>query len=625
MNQTPLPASRILIEWEPAQADDWLREIHERLRCEQPFLAFDLAKRAAERYPQDDRIALAGILALLRGRSILAARQTLAERIGPGYEPPERESKELLANIYKLLWELEGQPEDLAAARDLFHELFTATAAPHHGILAAILTLIKGNQRLAQRLAHALLAQSADDAAPTVAERHTYCGSAALIIGDTASAAAAFRQVALARDYRPVVTALQHIQLLEGAGLVFPDSIKEILTPPRIVIFGGHPIDPPDIVEALLPPEKADALATEIRAELQRLQARIGYASASCGADLLFAEALLELGGELHLVLPCAEEDFIAARVAYAGPEWVSRFHLAMEQATTITYSTQERYLGHNELLRHANQMITGLGWLRAQFLFSEPYLLVAWDYRALEQPGSAADFIDHWPDIKTLRIIHLDELPLNGTAASTAPHPPAFATPKEPLREIHAMLFADVVGYSKLGEEYLPQWLDFLQALQQQLAAAAEPPNLVEAWGDSIYVVMPSARTMLQYAFALRGAFIHQDHRTHGLPWQLGIRIGLHAGPVFRGIHPLTGKTIYSGRQVNRAARIEPITMPGEVYASHEFVALLTAEETAERHRLDFNGQTYAPWYQANYLGLVEMPKQHGTQQVYHLLPAAG
>ena len=55
------------------------------------------------------------------------------------------------------------------------------------------------------------------------------------------------------------------------------------------------------------------------------------------------------------------------------------------------------------------------------------------------------------------------------------------------------------------------------------------------------------------------------------------------------------------------------------------QFKDLLTAEEDAVRHALEFSGRSDRPWYQANYLGIVEMPRQHGTQQVYQLLPAAG
>jgi tryptophan halogenase len=44
---------------------------------------------------------------------------------------------------------------------------------------------------------------------------------------------------------------------------------------------------------------------------------------------------------------------------------------------------------------------------------------------------------------------------------------------------------------------------------------------------------------------------------------------IGLHAGPVYRYTDPVTRRPNYTGGHASRAARIEPITPPGQVYAS--------------------------------------------------------
>ena len=49
--------------------------------------------------------------------------------------------------------------------------------------------------------------------------------------------------------------------------------------------------------------------------------ARIGYAygSLASGADILWAEAIMAAGGELHVVLPFAHDEFVAWSVAPAG------------------------------------------------------------------------------------------------------------------------------------------------------------------------------------------------------------------------------------------------------------------------------------------------------------------
>src|SRR4029079_7031723 len=51
-----------------------------------------------------------------------------------------------------------------------------------------------------------------------------------------------------------------------------------------------------------------------------------------------------------------------------------------------------------------------------------------------------------------------------------------------------------------------------------------------------------------------------------------LNVRIGLHTGPVVVHYAPVVRRLGFTGSHVNRAARIEPIARPGEVFASEEF-----------------------------------------------------
>lgn len=597
----------------PPDEAGWIDLIQGLLEQEQPFLAYDLASRGEQKYPHSLDLRLLQVLSLLRGRSTGAARQSLE-----GLEPELTDdlpvaSQVRLAAVHRLIWELEGGHDKLQRARRLYAHLYEVNGRAADATEAAILSLQLGDREQAWRLAETIR----EDSDPLAG------GLAHLILGNADKAHAAFTKACdtWGSDYRPVVAALKSVRAVAAAGIDIPDPITHLLQPPPVVIFGGQPLDSADTEEPLLPPTKLPALKRAIKQQLAALDARIGYSSLACGADLLFVEALLERGGEAHIVLPCALQDFIEARVAYAGPEWVERFEQALSRAATVTYATKERFLGHTVLLRYANAITTGMGWLRADLLLTEPELLVAWDYRASNQPGSPSDFMDHWPDIARLHLIELDELEATGPDAPV--DTPTLSRRVEPERVIRAMLFADVVGFSRMGEEYLPNFLTLLERIKALFDDTGNDPELIEAWGDALYVVMANAPAMLTHAFRLREAFTAIDHRNLGLPEQLNVRIGLHAGPVFPARHPVTGRSIFSGRQVNRAARIEPITMPGEVYGSQEFVALLTAEENAVRHEMQFRGARYTPWYRAEYLGVVDMPKRHGRQPVYHLLPA--
>ncbi|HKJ76398.1 MAG TPA: hypothetical protein VKA64_04265, partial [Gammaproteobacteria bacterium] len=499
----------------PPDEAGWLETVEGLLDQEQPFLAYDLAVRGQQRYPTSLNLRLLQVLALLRGHSTAAALPIM-EALEPellGALPIPSQTR--LAAIHRLIWELEGRRNALQEARRLYRKLYETTGHALDAVEAAALSLQLGDREAALRLSEAIR----DNPDPLAR------GQARLILGDGEQARSAFEEArhTWGRDYRPVVAALKSVQALAAAGVDIPEAVTSLLRPPSVVIFGGQPLDPADSDEPVLPPAKLPALKEAIEDKLQVLDARIGYSSLACGADLLFVEALLERGGEAHIILPCTLEDFVEARVAYAGPEWVERFERALSRAATVTYATRERYLGHAILLRYANTITTGIGWLRAELLRTEPELLVAWDYRVSNQPGSASDFMDHWPDIARLHLIDLDEL--EATGPDTPLDRPRAGMTVQPERVIRAMLFADVVGFSTLGEEYLPNFLNLLERIRAFFDATGNQAELIEAWGDALYVVMPNARALLAHAFRLRDAFLNTDHRDLGLPEQLNVR----------------------------------------------------------------------------------------------------
>src|SRR5262249_59497798 len=58
-------------------------------------------------------------------------------------------------------------------------------------------------------------------------------------------------------------------------------------------------------------------VSAAIAERLEDLSATVGYCSAACGSDILFAERMLERGAELHVVLPYHEDDFRYTSVDY--------------------------------------------------------------------------------------------------------------------------------------------------------------------------------------------------------------------------------------------------------------------------------------------------------------------
>ncbi len=65
--------------------------------------------------------------------------------------------------------------------------------------------------------------------------------------------------------------------------------------------------------------------------------AGFGYGALAAGSDILIAEALIEQGAELHIVLPLIPSAFRAQSVAPFGEAWLPRYDRIFELATSVT------------------------------------------------------------------------------------------------------------------------------------------------------------------------------------------------------------------------------------------------------------------------------------------------
>ena len=169
------------------------------------------------------------------------------------------------------------------------------------------------------------------------------------------------------------------------------------------------------------------------------------------------------------------------------------------------------------------------------------------------------------------------------------------------------AILFADLQGFSKLQEEQVPAYVrSFLKALAEAVRRAGAVPELRNIWGDAVCFVFEDPLSAAECAIAIRDVVRSTDWEAHGLPRGLTMRIGLHAGPVYRVHEPILDQTNFFGFHMNQAARIEPITSPGNVYASEAFASLLLSDS---RNTFD-----------CRYVGIIVLPKEFGSYPIYHI-----
>ena len=125
-------------------------------------------------------------------------------------------------------------------------------------------------------------------------------------------------------------------------------------------------------------------------------------------------------------------------------------------------------------------------------------------------------------------------------------------------------------------------------------------------SWGDAIAAVFSDVSAAADCALSLHDTLATFDLASLGLPADLHMRIGAHAGPVVAFDDPIAHRKTYWGRELTRAARIEPRTPEGEVYVTDAFAALLALEPDAP--------------FATDYVGRITTAKDFETIPMYRL-----
>jgi len=591
------------------------------------FAAYDLASKGLTAGSQADLLHLLAATALVRSGAVEAARDELARTeiahsTAKNLDPQSNEGL-LLAEVLEEFWQATGQEDDRLRALEIRQHRANSNPGFADMARAALLTQAGDDRTDVEKLAHAALKRAVTEPGGEV-EQVLDLVELALIIGDDTAAAQHLGLVSqlVADSLLKRAQCRRRLDALALQGIAVDPSLVELFDPPVLVVFAGTRLRLGEDVG--FPAGREQPLAAAIADVLDQLKPAVAYGSAAAGSDLIFCEALLNSGTELNIILPFQRDSFRDRFVAPHGADWLKRYDHVLASAASVTEVCQEHYFGDDALLRFGNQVIDGTARLRGAALSSPPYLVAVWDYLAEPSPGSPNDFIDHWGDPARLRLIGLDELeqqtddPQEPDAAPSEPattHDPDFGD-----QRVASMLFADVVGFSKLSDDQLPLFWRFMKAVSVHMGTDAPAPRMINSWGDAIVTDHDRAMDAADYATALGNAVAAIDSRNFGLPERLKLRIGLHAGPIFEGDHPLTGQRVIYGGNVNRAARIEPITVPGRTYASEQFVAVLTAEESELHAEAQLAGQNYRPRFRCIYRGQLELPKAYGTQAVYEV-----
>jgi len=626
-----------LLDQEKASAIEFLSLCEKMIKVGEFLLAHDVARAGLKKFKKHKKLSQQAGHALSKAGSPMMATKILEELVAGGDRDVETHS--LLASAYKDLWEYSSDQSskrkyaELAIAR--YEEAYSTNSFDslrvsqrqdletqyYPCINIAFMHFLsgdreKGRERAekARQICQKLKNQGTSDYWIQVTE-----AEALLLLGSIEEAASAYAEAVSLGDSEPSQIASTRKQALQIASVYEDEAILEKISFafPKlgIVACSGHVIDSPGGARRF-PPEAEPEAKRKIEEALESMGASCGYSSAACGTDILFLETMAERGGETHVFLPFAKEEFIETSVRRAGGNWVARFEKVLDRATAVHYVTREGYNGEDSLYSFCNDIMLGFTAMRGRGLDENPKLLVFWDGQK-GSTGGTGELVERWSSIFNEPIV-IDAKEVlssvgeqNAAQSSSGETKPAIVMSdgdlkKRVSRSVKVMLFADVEGFTKVSEELTPLFVEkFLGGISDGLGTLSKPPAFVNTWGDSFFAVFDDLDDALSLAIQLRDYFSKGNWEELGLTDGLEVRISMHAGPVYEELDPVLMRRNFFGKHVNQAARIEPIVLPGSVYVSEIMAALLSFGHD------DFDFE---------YVGNLELAKNYGSHPIYIL-----
>lgn len=562
------------------------------------FALFERTREAIEKYPDDPQARYLQTLAMARlGDEDAALRFYQRNRV------EEIGTEDAIALKGRLLKDLAARASGPQQV-ELFRQSSQAYRAANRmsdgyfsGINAATTAFLAGDIEEARKLATAIGRR------PDVDNPQDYfaaaSGAEAMLVRGKVDEAAKLYEAARNRpDASPgmIASTARQVELIAEKMPISDEERERLLSsirPSPVIHYCGH------MFRAGW--EFEEKLVRSIEAILDETGALIAYGPLACGADILIAEAIVARGGELHVVLPFGEEDFLRTSVRVGGAEWEARYVAARDAAASVTFATQMNHVDDDELFAYCSKLVMGLAHLRAGVMHTQTFQLAVWDGKpASGVAGTAADCAEWMRQGGTTRIISLptERPPLKSVAVAEKRNRPPWS--------LRSILFADFAGFSRLDEDHLSQFLQVVMGrIARVLDAHGDAVLTRNSWGDAVYAVITSPAEAAEIALEIQDVLDPVSLQEIGLPAGDGMRISLHHGPIFEHFDAVQGARTFYGTEVTVAARIEPRVPVGAIYTTQPFAAMI------ESDRND---------YHFEYVGKMDLAKNYGVRILYRL-----
>lgn len=585
---------------------DWIERVRAAERGGDLVAAYDLATAGLIEHPDSIDLRYLATRALARSGAINHAAETY-ERFRLARER-NVDIASLGARIAKdvaLAAPAGKRKALLIAAATAYTRIFSREPTHYPAVNAATLYLLAGDARRAGRYARYGLAASYRGADSTSLDRYYRLASraeAALVLGDAALAREALRQSThhLGTDFDAAATTRRQLRRVCQATGENP-AILDVIRPP-VVLHYSAPILGDDGRQ--FDGRREQNVVDGITSYLSSRKFGFAYGSLSAGAEILCAEACLRAGVELNVVLPFNKEEYAATMVRPASLRWVRRFRTCLDRAKSVTLATADSYQGDNGLFTYASRLAMGVAILRAQ------HLGTAATHIRVESGGWEPDRDGYAANLRMWHAHHHSSHRLGpAVTASVTRAAPKLVLParRMPPRFARAILFGDVKGFSRTPDYLIPVFQERLMgAIAATLKAYGRHVLYRNSWGDAIYAVIDEPIVAAECCLAIQDAIRKARPTRYGLSPELALRLAAHFGPVYDGHDPIRDEPTFFGAHTTIAARMEPVTAPGQVYLTEAMAAAIATANP--------------PHLRAEYIGNTAMAKGFGSTRMYSL-----
>lgn len=166
----------------------------------------------------------------------------------------------------------------------------------------------------------------------------------------------------------------------------------------NIISFAGHMLDQPNRNPPRFPTYLEPAVKQALHQTIDNINPQQGFASAACGADILFHEVMQEKHIKTTIILPFPVEIFVKTSVnIHASIQWQDRFNNVLKNAKEIIVladTVHEKTGADYEL---ASLVLDGLAKLAAKKVQGVVTPLVVWDGYSGDGTGGTAWLVKQW------------------------------------------------------------------------------------------------------------------------------------------------------------------------------------------------------------------------------------